>query len=120
MSVTEVREQLCEQLADVVEGTKWFPYAPTPVRENTGWLSLTEVSSEGMQLRMLRVQFDAVLTLGADPLYAAKRMDDVSPTFHDTLASAGAWGLTVRPFSLNIGESELFCVVATFYVEMES
>lgn len=120
MNLTETRVALAAEIEAAVAGTKWFPKRPTGVRDRSGWLVLTEISSEGCTFGMLRASFNAVLALGTDLEHAQSQIDDLIVPLHDAVAATGrCWGLKVVPDAVTISGNEYFVLTATFLTEIE-
>ncbi len=63
--------------------------------------------------------YNVVFALGSDDLQAEAEMDKIGAKLIAALVSAGR-GVTLRPLTLNVGGSDLYCAVGTLITEVGS
>lgn len=117
--LTETRQNICDTLAEQLPGTTWMPRRPPGPKPGTGWLALTEVTSEGCTFGMLNVGFTAVLFLSTAEKTAQDLLDEQILDFHEAFIG---WATQVRvqPDLIPIGDNTLFTITATFLTEVEA
>lgn len=122
MSFTSVRAGVAAALTTSLAGTgyKVFANRPNPVADGSAWLVLTLADTEDITYaEVARVSYDVVFALGSDDLVAEQEMDKVGAGLIAGLCLVGR-GVTLRPLTLNVGGSDLYCAVGTLITEVGS
>lgn len=119
MNLTDTRTAICDSLQESMPATKWFPTRPAGARDLSGWLVLTDLSSEGCTFGTLRAGFTAVLLLSTDLDAATAKTDEYSVPLHRAVAGLGVWGLVVRPDTIPVDGTDLYVLTATLLTDIE-
>lgn len=94
-------------------------YRPVPFRMRHGWLSMTQTDTEDATFGEFRVLFEVIVPLSDDDVRAEKLFDEFAAPLVEALALLGR-GVTVRPFTINLDASAVYCMVATLTTETEA
>jgi hypothetical protein len=120
MNLTDKRTAIIDVLQLQLPTTKWFPFLPSGLKSGSGWLVLTEISSEGMPFQALRATFNAVLALGTDLKHAQTQGDLLIVAFHDACMATECWGIVATLDTITIGGADFYVLTATLMTEVES
>jgi len=118
VSVTTARQDICDTLAEALDGTTWYPKRPGTLRPDTGWLVLTGLTSEGCTHGELAVSFNAILVLGSNEAAASEAVDDRIILFHEAFRGWARTVSSVVPAEVPVDDNVLFTLVATFQMEV--
>lgn len=113
---TDVAAALTAALASV--GYKVWPSRPVPLSDTQGWLILTLADTEDITYgEIARVSYDVVFSLGSDEQVAEQELDRLAGPLLVAINKVGR-GATIRPLTLAIDGSDLYCAAGTLITEV--
>jgi hypothetical protein len=90
---------------------------PEPLRAGSGWLQVKAFDTEDITYgETARVTYDVVIALGVDRLLAETQLDKIAGPMLEACSLIGR-GVSVKPFTINIGGTDFYCAVATLITE---
>ena len=117
---TDVAGALTAALAAAGVAYKVWPSRPVPLADTQGWLILTLADTEDITYgEIARVSYDVVFSLGSDEQLAEQELDRLAGPLLVAINKVGR-GATLRPLTLTIDGTDLYCAAGTLITEVGS